>query len=121
MSNSIYQKIDAIFAQELDNRPAWVDEILAEIKKLNDSLQEQHQEQKKVDRAFFRFLKDFRSNMYADTQNNRYPKINYHNRILGVNFNGLLYDVKTSKLLPTKEAFRVYRYLYKKRDFEIFY
>ena len=121
MSNDIYQKIDAIFAQELNERPAWVDEILNEIKKLNGLVEERHQEQKKVDRAFFRFLKSFRSTMYADTQNNRYPKITYHDRVLGVNFNGLLYDVKTSKLLPTKEAFRVYRYLYKKSDFEIFY
>ena len=110
-----------IFSQELTDRPAWVDEILDEIKKLNSMVEERHQEQKKMDRAFYHFIKDFRLNMYADTQNSRYPKINYNGRILGVNFNGLLYDVKTSNLLPTKEAFRVYKYLYKKRDFEIFY
>ncbi len=121
MPNDIYKKIDAIFAQELNDRPAWVDEILDEIKKLNSVAEERHQEQKKMDRAFYRFIKDFRANMYADTQNSHYPKINYKGRILGVNFNGLLYDVKTSNLLPTKEAFRVYKYLYKEKNFEIFY
>jgi hypothetical protein len=119
--NDIYQKIDAIFTQELTERPAWVDEILDEIKKLNIKVQERNQEQKKVDRAFFRFLKEFRSSMYADTQNNRYPKINYHGRVLGVNFDGLLYDVKSSKLLPTKEAFKIYKYLYREKKIEIFY
>ena len=121
MPNDIYKKIDAIFANELNQRPAWVDEILDEIKKMSIIMEERHQEQKKMDRAFFRFVKEFRATMYADTQNNRYPKINYNNRILGVNFKGLLYDVKTSKLLATKEAFRVYEDLYKQRDFEIFY
>jgi hypothetical protein len=121
MPNDIYKKIDAIFSHELTDRPAWVDEILDEIKKLNSVVEESHEEQKKMDKAFYRFIKDFRLNMYADTQSSRYPKINYNGRILGVNFNGLLYDVKSSNLLPTKEAFRVYQYLYKKRDFEIFY
>ena len=121
MPNDIYKKIDAIFSQELTERPAWVDEILNEIKKINSVVEERYQEQKKMDRAFYAFIKNFRLNMYADTQSSRYPKINYNGRILGVNFNGLLYDVKSSNLLPTKEAFRVYQYLYKKRDFEIFY
>jgi hypothetical protein len=119
--SDIYQKIDAIFAQELTQRPAWVDEILSEIKKISSLVEERHQEQQKMDRAFFRFVKEFRSAMYADTQNSRYPKINHNNRILGVNFKGLLYDVKTSRLLAKKEAFKVYETLYKQRNFEIFY
>jgi hypothetical protein len=121
MGSDIYKKIDAIFPQELTERPAWVDEILDEIKKVEELIENRYKEQKRRDKAFFRFLSDFRSMMYADTANNRYPKINYYNRTLGVNFDGLLYDVKTSRLLSTKEAFRVYDYLYKKKNFKIFY
>jgi hypothetical protein len=121
MSADIYKKIDAIFAQELTQRPSWVDEILGEIAKLNQRLEASEQREVKRDRVFYRFVKEFRRSMYADTYKKRYPKINYKNRTLGVDHQGLLYDVKTSRVLPTKEAFRVYEYLYKKRDFEIFY
>jgi hypothetical protein len=119
--NDIYRKIDTIFAEELSDRPVWVDEILSEIRNLSQKVENQAQKQKKLDKDFFRFLKEFRAAMYADTQTNRYPKINYGNRVLGVNFDGLLYDIKSSNLLTTKEAFLVYGHLYKKKNLEIFH
>jgi len=121
MGGDIYKKIDAIFANELTERPAWVDEILTEIKNLNHRLEASEKREVKRDRVFYRFVKEFRRSMYANTEKKRYPKINYKNRTLGVDHQGLLYDVKTTRVLPTKEAFKVYEYLYKKRDFEIFY
>jgi len=121
MHSDIYKKIDSLFENELNQRPAWVDEILDEIKELNFRLEKHEQKEAKRDKEFYRFVKEFRAKMCADTQQSRYPKINYNKRLLGVSFQGLLYDVKSSKLLPTKEAFRVYEYLYKQRDFEIFY
>jgi len=36
-------------------------------------------------------------------------------------FDGLLYDISTSKVLNTQDAFKVYGYLYKKKNFEVFY
>ncbi len=121
MSRDIYKKIDAIFENELNQKPAWVHEILDELKQLNAKLEQHEQQEQKRDKAFYRFVKEFRSNMCADTLNSRYPKISHNNHVLGVNFKGLLYDVKSSKLLTTKEAFRVYESLYKQRDFEVFY
>jgi len=121
MNEDIYKKIDAIFAQEPNQRPEWVDEILDEIRELRERLDSYEKKGAKRDKRFYSFVKEFRNLMYADIEKNRYPKINYQNRILGVNFKGLLYDVKTSRLLHTKEAFRVYEYLYKNRNFEVFY
>jgi hypothetical protein len=121
MYNDIYKKIDAIFAQELDSRPTWADELLDEIKKLTNLVENQNKKTFRRDRDFYRFVKEFRAMMYADTQKSRYPKISYKGRVLGVDFNGLLYDVKSSKILPTKEAFRVYEYLYTQESLEHFY
>jgi hypothetical protein len=121
MGSDIYKKIDAIFAHELDSRPAWADELLDEVKKLTMAVEKNEQKQVRRDRKFYRFLREFRASMYADTQKRHYPKINYKGRVLGVDFNGLLYDTKTSRVLPTKEAFRVYDYLYTKEHLEIFY
>ena len=119
---TIYQKIDAIFTHELDAPPAWATELLQEVQELKSLIKEEKRESRKRDREFYAFLKEFRLSMKADVNKNVYPKIiDYKGRKLGVNFDGLLYDVKNSNLLPTKEAFRVYGYLYKKKNFEIFY
>lgn len=119
---TIYQKIDAIFANELDTPPAWAVELRQEVQELKELITEANQKSHQRDREFYSFLKEFRLTMRADVEKKLYPKIiDYKGRKLGVNFDGLLYDVKSSHLLPTKEAFRVYNYLYKKKNFEIFY
>ncbi len=119
---TIYEKIDAIFADELNNPPIWATELLQELQELKILVKEEKKKNYKRDRKFYAFLKEFRRSMRADVDKNLYPKIiDYKNRKLGVNFDGLLYDVKSSNLLPTKEAFKVYGYLYKKKNFEIFY
>ena len=119
---TIYEKIDAIFADELDTPPVWAKELLQEVQELKALVKEEKRENQKRDREFYAFLKEFRRSMRADVERNLYPKIiDYKGRKLGVNFDGLLYDVKSSNLLSTKEAFKVYGYLYKKRNFEIFY
>lgn len=119
---TIYEKIDAIFADELDTSPSWAKKLLQELQELKALMQEEKRESRRRDRKFYAFLKKFRRSMRADVDKNLYPKIiDYKGRKLGVNFNGFLYDVKSSNLLPTKEAFKVYGYLYKKKNFEIFY
>ena len=119
---TIYEKIDAIFADELDAPPTWAKELLQEVQELKVLVKEERREKQKRDREFYGFLKEFRRSMRADVERNLYPKIiDYKGRKLGVNFDGLLYDVKSSNLLSTKEAFKVYGYLYKKKNFEIFY
>lgn len=119
---SVYEKIDAIFADELDTPPVWAQELMGEIQQLKALVEKEEQRNVKRDKFFYAFIKAFRLNMRADTEKKRYPKILDHKgRKLGVNFDGLLYDVNSSKLLSTQEAFKVYGYLYKKRDFEVFY
>lgn len=119
---SIYKKIDAIFADELDAPPAWAKELMSEVQQLKVLLEKEEQRSQKRDKAFYAFIKEFRVKMRADTEKKLYPKIiDYKGRKLGVNFDGLLYDVKSSNLLPTREAFKVYGYLYQKKNLEIFY
>lgn len=119
---SIYTKIDAIFADELETPPVWAKELMEEIQALKSLVEERDKRSQKRDRAFYAFLKEFRLLMRADTDKKLYPKIvDFKGRKLGVNFDGLLYDVKSSNLLTTKEAFRVYDYLYQKKNVEIFY
>jgi len=38
-------------------------------------------------------------------RNDRYPQINYHDRELGINFKGWIYDKATTRELPAHEAF----------------
>lgn len=119
---SVYQKIDAIFAEELDTPPVWAKELMEEIQSLKEMVAKGEQRAKKRDKAFYLFIKEFRHSMLPNTEKCLYPKVqDYKGRKLGVNFKGLLYDVKSSNLLSTSEAFKVYGYLYKKKDFEVFY
>ncbi|MCK5853688.1 MAG: hypothetical protein KAG56_00615 [Sulfurovaceae bacterium] len=119
---SIYNKIDAIFADELEQPPLWAKELMDEIKNLKEMMNRQEVKGEKMDKVFYGFIKNFRISMCADTEKKLYPKIiDHRGRKLGVNFKGLLYEVKTSKLLSTKEAFKVYEFLYKKKNLEVFY
>jgi len=120
--DNIYRQIDAIFVNELEQPPIWAKELIDEIKTLKETITQHEKNSQKRGREFYRFIREFRKSMYADTEKKIYPKIiDYRGRKLGVNFDGLLYDISTSKVLNTQDAFKVYGYLYKKKNFEVFY
>lgn len=109
---NIYDKIDSIFSGEAEEKPNWASDILNELKEIKTLLKEQKTQITKIDNNFYDFVKKFRISMRADIVNNVYPTFTYMGRDLGVDFKGLLYDKKTSKILPKNEAFKIYRYAY---------
>ena len=123
---NIFDQIDNIFSGECDTKPQWANELLQEIKEIKLLLQEQKEllnqkrysvntTYKKPDNNFYRFVKEFRVSMKADTKNSIYPTFEYDGKKLGVDYSGLLYDKTTSKTLSKDEAFRVYKFAYKNR------
>jgi len=113
---NIYDKIDAIFSHEDQDRPEWAKEILDELQQIRELLVEHKSEKRAVDKQFYRFVKEFRESMRADVANNTYPTFYYNQRELGVDFKGLLYDKESLKILSTKEAFKIYKYAYHKQQ-----
>jgi len=112
---NIYEKIDAIFSGEAEDKPKWAEEILTELQEIKILLQEQKKQKDikpTVNRHFYAFIKEFRISMRADTINDIYPTYIYKNRKLGVDFKGLLYDKTNSKILSKDEAYRVYKHAY---------
>ena len=113
---NIYEKIETIFSGEAEEKPKWANEILNELQEIKLLLQEQKQQINKIDSNFYDFIKKFRISMKADIVNNIYPTFRYYNKELGVDFKGLLYDKKTSKILPREEAYKVYKYAYEHKS-----
>jgi len=113
----IYKKIDMIFSGEAEEKPVWAREILEELQEIKTLLQEDKVQKKQSIRAYhqdglYQFIKGFRLSMRANTLKNIYPTFEYHERKLGIDFKGLLYDKKTTRILPREEAYRVYKYAY---------
>ena len=123
--NNIYKQIDIIFSGEAEEKPQWAKELLQEIQEVRILLQEQKellnqkqaytytpQNKHHIDSSYYDFIKQFRISMKADVDNDIYPTFEYLGRRLGVDYSGLLYDKKDSKILSKQEAFKVYRYAY---------
>ncbi len=112
----IYSKIDAIFSEEAEEKPKWAREILNELKEIKTLLEEHKQHKAPATQSrqnnLYKFIKEFRTAMRADTIEGVYPTFEYQNQKLGVDFKGLLYNKKTSHILGRDEAFRVYKYAY---------
>jgi len=113
---NIYDKIDAIFSDDIQEKPLWADELLSELREIKTLLKEQKKEIKKIDKNYYEFVKNFRQKMKADIANNIYPTFHYNDREFGVDFKGLLYDKQTQRTLPKNEAFEVYEYAYNHRE-----
>ena len=113
---NIYNKIDTIFSGECEDKPAWANEILNELKEIKTLLKEQKQTVNRIDRNYYDFVKKFRESMKADVANNVYPTFYYKGKKLGVDFKGLLYDKATKKNISRDEAFEAYRYAYEYKD-----
>lgn len=114
----IYEKIDAIFAGEAEEKPPWAEEILDELREIKSLLKENQAPQKHSVTSYenstglYTFVKEFRRSMRADTLNNIYPTFVYKGKRLGVDFKGLLYDKESTRILPRAEAYKVYEYAY---------
>lgn len=116
---NIYEKIDVMFSGNAEDKPKWADEILGELKEIKQLLEEQRNSKNtnKPSQNFYNFIKEFRISMRADTIQNIYPTFVYNNRMLGVDFKGLLYDKSTSRHLSKDEAYTVYRYAYDQQNY----
>lgn len=114
----IYEKIDAIFSGESEEKPQWARDILDELREIKTLLNEHMQPQIKRATSYndndglYAFIKQFRVSMRADTNKSIYPTFEYQGKNLGVDFKGLLYDKETTRILPRDEAYRVYRYAF---------
>ena len=69
-----------------------------------------------INRNFYAFIKEFRISMRADTLKGIYPTYICDNRRLGVDFQGLLYDKESSKILSKDEAYIVYKHAYNNQN-----
>jgi len=112
---NIYKKIEAIFDDDIQEKPKWADEILDELREIKTLLKEQKSSIKKIDKRYYDFIKEFRKNMRADVANNIYPTFYYNGKKYGVDFKGLLYDKSTSHVIPRDEAFKIYRFAYEQQ------
>lgn len=112
---NIYEKIDAIFAGEADDRPKWAIELLEEIKELKIMMREYKPHPTVVPTrsvnntpklAYYQFVKQLRERYQDET-----ATLYYKNLSLGVR-SGLLYDKNTNRLITTVLANEIYLALY---------
>jgi len=118
---TVYEQIDAIFSGEAQDKPQWANEILSELKEIKNLLKEEtkipSKEKKLYDSEYYNFVKEFRQKMKASTKDKIYPTFNYQGKKLGIDFKGLLYDKSTSKIIPKKEAFKIYKFAYEQQKY----
>ena len=114
---NIYKKIEAIFDDDIQEKPKWADEILDELKEIKTLLREQKSSIHKIDKRFYSFIKSFRESMKADVANNIYPTFHYNGRKYGVDFKGLIYDKDNLKIIPKNEAYKIYKYAYQQQEY----
>ena len=120
MSKNIQEKIEALYkiTPTLDETtPQWAKALLLELEEIKGLVNNtKNRAYPTKNRGYFRFVCDLRKKLRADTELAIYPEVVYEGKRIGANFNGLLYNKKSSRILPRREAFRVYDYFYEKRE-----
>jgi hypothetical protein len=117
--NTVYDKIDKLYASEKNVEPSWVTEIRLELKEIKALLKKQNSMPKrkvKKSQAYFEFVNLFREVLKADMSKEIYPEVHYKGQRIGANLKGLLYDKETTKTLTATEAFGLYEYFYEKKE-----
>jgi len=64
---------------------------------------------------YFDFITHVREKLRPDPETGDYPEVRVDGRRIGVTFEGFLYDKESGETLPRKDAFTVYRLLYRDR------
>lgn len=108
--NDIFKTIDNIFSQDIPNeqeKPAWANEILSELKEIKQYIKES----KKYSKNTYKTLKDFIKDFNADFKDKSFI---YQGSEISANSKGYLYDISTNKNLPTIIAYDIYRKEYDK-------
>jgi len=116
---SIYHQIDRLFQEEQEPKPRWAEEILKELAQLKRDLQKNKSyvsDHSKKPEAYYAFVKMFRALMKADVEKGVYPTLFYEGEEFGIDYQGLLYNKQTQKILSREEAFALYEYAYKYKD-----
>ena len=114
----IYEKIDAIFSEEDENKPQWASEILTELKEIKALLATKHTHPSpkaytgEAQSIYYDWVKNFRKRMKAKPSEDIYPSFDYQGRTLGIDFKGLLYDKKSAQIISKQEAFKIYKFAY---------
>ncbi|MBL0708241.1 MAG: hypothetical protein JJW00_04260 [Sulfurimonas sp.] len=85
----IYDKIDAIFSGEAENKPNWANEILCELKEIKTLLKKK-----------------------TKTTKETLPVFEYQGRKMGLDAKGMLYDKETSMTISREEALKIYEFVY---------
>ncbi len=112
---TIYEKVEKLFEDKIDDNPIWANEILKELREIRRLLFKISKNASlNKDRDYFAFIKKFRKRMKPDVEKNIYPEVEYKGRRLGINSQGYLYDKDTLENLPRYEAFEVFRHFYEK-------
>ncbi len=95
-------------------------EILIELKEIKLLLKKQNTTLKNnsyfKNQEYYDFINTLRKKLKANINKNIYPEIYYKDKILGIDNRGYLYDKKTTNNLTARDAFEVYKFLFKKRD-----
>jgi len=108
---NIFSKIDKIFEQDSDDTPKWAQELLCELKEIKELLKKSEKPAPKIVKKestdIKSFIRGFRKMLKKD------EKFIYQGRELGINTNGLLYDINTHSVLMYFEAYEVYGYIFK--------
>ncbi len=116
---TIYEKVEKLFEDKIDDNPVWANEILKELKEIRKLLFKiSKNASTNKDKDYFTFIKRFRKKMKPDVEKNIYPEVEYKGRRLGINSQGYLYDKDTLENLPRYEAFEVFRHFYEKEKKE---
>ncbi len=113
---NVYEKIEKLYQNPDQAELMW--QILSELEEIKRVLKdmENPRRNRRTNRDYYDFVNYFRERMRADMDKEVFPEVHYHNRRVGVNFKGHLYDKETTNVLPRIEAFALYEYYYEKRD-----
>jgi inhibitor of KinA sporulation pathway (predicted exonuclease) len=118
----IYDKIDAIFSDELakDEPPQWAKELLSEMKELKQMMRKTETITKAIQSNLYDFIEEFKATLQPDIANNIYGVVRYKAQEIALNEHQRLFDVHTKKEITTLDAFNVFRY-FQSHHYEIKY
>lgn len=119
---NVFEQIENIYSGENESKPAWANDMLAELQEIKRLLQSLNRSQPTPSEEwkpsafkqndYYTFVNQFRKSLQPNTATNYYPTFIFKGRKLGVNFKGWLYDKQSTKPLSKQEAFAVYSYAY---------
>ena len=112
---NILKEVEKIY-QEVDEKetPTWAKQILKELQEIKRELLKLNKKDEK--QRYQSYVKSLRRDLRQDNKRGIKPYLIYHDKKIGLNKDGFLYELDSEVILSSNKVFEIFNYFFKNQE-----